>query len=225
MIVVTIARKPVDGSVARNAVRHSTGGMNIDGTRIRFTSDDDMWKGSTSKRPIYGGYMDGSGEDYRQPHHRPTLLSAAPNNAGRWPANLILEHRPSCRQIGTREARGGAGTFCPYWPGECTGHTGSDGGRVERSLNGPTRHGPPPPNWVPPARSETIPLWACAPDCPVAELDAQSGMSTTPTSVTRGKGTASVINFGAHQERIENVACYGDSGGASRFFKQIGGKP
>jgi site-specific DNA-methyltransferase (adenine-specific) len=49
-----------------------------------------------------------------------------------------------------------------------------------------------------------------------AEVDRQSGTSVTPTKVTRGAGgqhgTYSPIG------RQENVACYGDAGGASRFF-------
>jgi hypothetical protein len=49
-----------------------------------------------------------------------------------------------------------------------------------------------------------------------AELDKQSGVTTTPTSVTRGAsgqhGTYAPIG------RQEDVFCYGDTGGASRFF-------
>ena len=51
------------------------------------------------------------------------------------------------------------------------------------------------------------------PDCPVRMLDEQSGQSTTPSKVTRGKRQ---MAFGMGEQR--DVPCYGDSGGASRFF-------
>lgn len=54
----------------------------------------------------------------------------------------------------------------------------------------------------------------CAEDCPVAEMDRQSGMSKSPTTVTRGGKRDLKFAMG----RQENVECYGDSGGASRFF-------
>ena len=46
-----------------------------------------------------------------------------------------------------------------------------------------------------------------------AMLDEQSGQSTTPSKVTRGKRQ---MAFGMGEQR--DVPCYGDSGGASRFF-------
>jgi hypothetical protein len=218
MIVITLARKPTELSTTRNVLLRGTGALHIDGSRIR--TDDAL--GRANKAPKIGVFSDskmgiGKGESAA------ILNPEGPEAQGRWPSNILFRHRPSCHKVGTREARGGAGTYCPYWPEDCKGHIG-DGSRQEVSLNGPTRHGPPPAGWTPPARSETVPVWKCDPDCPVADLDAQSGLSSTPTSVTRGSGTAGVVNFGSHQERLENVACYGDSGGASRFFKQFGGQ-
>ena len=49
-----------------------------------------------------------------------------------------------------------------------------------------------------------------------AELDQQSGWSRTPSKVTRGPDR-SPSSFGLRTE-AEVAACYGDSGGASRFF-------
>jgi len=49
-----------------------------------------------------------------------------------------------------------------------------------------------------------------------AELDQQSGWSKTPSKVTRGPDR-SPSSFGLRTES-EVAACYGDSGGASRFF-------
>lgn len=60
---------------------------------------------------------------------------------------------------------------------------------------------------------------ACAPGCPVAELDRQSGTSKSPatnlTSVTKTRPEQAAK--GAEAERIGKVG-HDDSGGASRFF-------
>lgn len=60
----------------------------------------------------------------------------------------------------------------------------------------------------------------CKDGCPVAALDAQSGQSTTPTKVTRGAGG----QHGAYSPLPAqgDIPSYGDTGGASRFFKQFG---
>lgn len=60
---------------------------------------------------------------------------------------------------------------------------------------------------------------ACVPGCPVAELDAQSGVLTSglyrPEHADNGK---EVGTLGAMSGRTRTTATYGDSGGASRFF-------
>jgi hypothetical protein len=58
---------------------------------------------------------------------------------------------------------------------------------------------------------------ACADGCPVAEMDGQSGTTTSPGKVTRG-GKRSGDSGLAALGRQDGVACPSDSGGASRFF-------
>jgi site-specific DNA-methyltransferase (adenine-specific) len=54
----------------------------------------------------------------------------------------------------------------------------------------------------------------CLPFCPVAELDRQSGTSRSPTKARQGGKT-----FASETPRGDQVVpCFGDSGGASRFF-------
>jgi site-specific DNA-methyltransferase (adenine-specific) len=60
---ITVARKPLSGTVAANVLRYGTGGINVDACRIG--TDDN----------IFGKYYKKPGE-YQQPQ-------------GRWPANLI----------------------------------------------------------------------------------------------------------------------------------------
>jgi site-specific DNA-methyltransferase (adenine-specific) len=53
----------------------------------------------------------------------------------------------------------------------------------------------------------------CADGCPVAEMDAQSGISSD-TAHPRGRG----IGYGSTANSKRGVVGYGDTGGASRFF-------
>ena len=121
---------------------------------------------------------------------------------GRWPANLVLQHLPTCEQTGTREEPG-------YTVNRFTDGAKPFGGGAGHPYE--SEHVPP----------STVPVWACGAGCPVAGLDAQSGVSKTPTTVTRGAGGqhGSYSPLGAQAD----VPSYGDTGGASRFFKQVGG--
>lgn len=90
MLVLTLARKPPDDAVARTVTQYGTGAMNIGASRIGYTFDADKWKPATSVKPIYKGYMEGSGQAFGAEHHKPTVLNAEPDVRGRWPANLVL---------------------------------------------------------------------------------------------------------------------------------------
>ncbi len=57
----------------------------------------------------------------------------------------------------------------------------------------------------------------CADDCPIAELDRQSGVSKTPNTTTRGVGGKNG-RYGPVGVGPVNQPSYGDMGGASRFF-------
>jgi site-specific DNA-methyltransferase (adenine-specific) len=72
---ITVARKPLVGTVAANVLAHGTGALNIDGCRVA---------GESTKRENHGGTGDptqwrtGNGGDF-----------TSGSDAGRWPANLI----------------------------------------------------------------------------------------------------------------------------------------
>lgn len=73
---ITVARKPLDGTVAANVLAHGTGAINVDGCRVGTTKDVPA---SESTRSGYmkgwnGGHSAGDGFN---------------PNVGRWPANLI----------------------------------------------------------------------------------------------------------------------------------------
>ncbi len=74
---ITVARKPLAGTVAANVLEHGTGALNVDGCRVG--TDGGTAKGSKPMgegNGIYGAGLHGACEI--------TQLSA-----GRWPANLI----------------------------------------------------------------------------------------------------------------------------------------
>ena len=81
-----LARKPLDGTVANNVLKHGTGGLNIDGTRIAATSEKNL-KEIRSERPsktsnasdysLHHGGLEGMDRSDRQ------------HVTGRFPANLI----------------------------------------------------------------------------------------------------------------------------------------
>ena len=73
--------------------------------------------------------------------------------------------------------------------------------------------------------TETVPLYECASGCPVANLDAQSGITQDGIAVRRNGvsgGTGSSI-VRVKPEGTPDMG-YGGAGGASRFFKQFVGK-
>lgn len=70
-------------------------------------------------------------------------------------------------------------------------------------------------------------IWDCAAGCAVASLDDQSGRLTSGTgAVKRASSRDAQGNrgaaYGAESRKAgEVMICYGDSGGASRFFRQV----
>lgn len=78
---ITMARKPLEGTVAANVLEHGTGALNVDGCRVEGKwstwrkSDGTVSEQNQDSHSVYGQGMG----DVRNPEHP----------AGRWPANLI----------------------------------------------------------------------------------------------------------------------------------------
>ena len=78
---ITVARKPLIGTVAANVLAHGTGGLNVDGCRVGTSK---QVPASVSRKAHANCYMGGwkeKGETLGVGGHDPNL--------GRWPANLI----------------------------------------------------------------------------------------------------------------------------------------
>jgi site-specific DNA-methyltransferase (adenine-specific) len=85
MEMITVARKPLIGTIAKNVLEYGTGGMNIDACRVPMDAADyeQLSKGVDQIRQR-GGVMDNSWKNSSD------LSGANPANPlGRWPANFI----------------------------------------------------------------------------------------------------------------------------------------
>jgi len=84
---ITVARKPLIGTVAENVLQHGGGANNVDGCRVDFISEEDR-KESTQKNqhadfgtpPLTGNNVYGDYSMIEPKNYNPT---------GRWPANFI----------------------------------------------------------------------------------------------------------------------------------------
>lgn len=216
-----MARKPcAASSTTANVVEHQVGALNIDGTRIQ--TDDDLnggaypeggrkgLPGDERDGAAAGMFVEGGGRlpgQYEQP-------------SGRWPANVLLVHRPGCKIVGTRKVSTGVAVR------RNVGH--STKGLISYARGTKDAEMKDDVTYADADGKETVPDWSCEPGCPVAELDRQSGTLTSGTgAVKRASSADGHGNRGAAygaESRAEGtpMVCYGDTGGASRFFKAFG---
>ena len=204
MKVIHVARKPAAGTTAKTAMAWGSGGLHIAACRIGVTVE--TWPATRSYAP---GQIQPGGKGSTQ------TTGSAP--AGRWPANIILGHLPECIRTGNKKVGKGPAKE------KVTRHRGGYGMNLAGSANAPDSYG-----------EETVVTWRCAVGCPVAELDALSG--DRPSTLTgRADPTMPHDHPASHEispDRLARTRCnwgmlhavgyvYADSGGASRFFKQV----
>jgi hypothetical protein len=217
MRVIHVLRKPCsEGAVAANVLRHGTGALNIDASRVGTAADvpsvhatrkSDYPQSYTGNGAGWGRTRGGYAGD--EVHWEP--------KGGRWPANLVLQHLDGCRCEGTKEVkppngsgRAGAGSlgFQTLYVGGVAKGAGFAGGSVKTDG------------------TETVAAWSCEPGCPVTALDTQSGVSKS-TGGRIGNAQGAYANQGRTGWGTGHTAGdpgFGDVGGASRFFRQVGGK-
>lgn len=126
---ITLARKPLSGTVAANVLAHGTGALNIDGCRVGTSKSVPASVSRKEQGNCYGKFVE-SGETQGVGGHDPNL--------GRWPANLI--HDGSEEVVGRfPESKGQQGNV----RGTEASRTGGDGtncygeyGRVESVKRG-----------------------------------------------------------------------------------------
>jgi hypothetical protein len=206
--MIHVLRKTLtEGTVAANTLRHGTGGLNIDASRILRGPQP---KPTTA--PGWDAYNKVNAEQgYRPKEYQQGYAAYVPSAQGRWPANVILQHLDGCRCEGIKRVKGAA----PQGrKGDWRGHGGSIGNtglQAHAVAVGRTDED----------GKETVANWICEPECPVARLDEQSGERKTtwidPSHKNNRDGDfMGALNHPGHQG-------YNDTGGASRFYKQMGG--
>jgi hypothetical protein len=186
-----LLRAPLDApTLAANALQHGVGGLHIDACRVRWQSEADREAGKPGSMP---GEQDKIFHTVDRSHLNPEEKQ---NTIGRWPANLAFIHSPSCRIIGATSApapqinRYDGLRFCVEGSGA---YTSTGGG------------------------TEEVPVWECAPDCPLHALDDQSGITRSPTAPTV-RDKPSTFSAAA---TVSVSQPYGDVGGASRYYPQF----
>jgi hypothetical protein len=205
--IVTVARKPcVESSTTANVLVHSCGALHIDVCRVG--SSGGTTRSHQAEYPLHD-----DGTEDRSQHWARTGHAVAEIPAGRWPPNVILSHRPGCRRGGTKSVKSG-GHYPAARPSgsQVSGPAGHKGQTelVERHTTG-----------------EIVDVWDCERGCPVASMDGQTGVLTSGSgTVKRSSGTDRRGNKGAAygaESRPDGTPMifYGDSGGASRFFRQV----
>jgi len=215
MIIITVARKPLSGTVAQTVQEHGTGALNIDGCRISTEGESFVTPLIASVDNRTGGDRDltfwsrandaGFKQAQRESIERTRKL-------GRWPANLILQHSADCECQGQRKVKGSNAHLVNTTAGDATCNVGAVG--VKRNTPGVYGH-------ADEEGLETVADWVCAQGCPGPLLDAQSGVHKSPPvdrdadRDTISGGTGACYSFAGQSPG------YGDVGGASRFFKQV----
>ncbi len=86
MIVITVARRPLNGTVSATIALYGTGGINIDACRIG--SSGGTAREGKADQPTGQGWANMVGHGVRE------------LGAGRWPSNLILQHTNTCVHVG-----------------------------------------------------------------------------------------------------------------------------
>ena len=197
MRMVHVLRKPLsEGTVAANTLKHGVGGLNIGASRI---GSDAGW--SYPNGAGGNGFHGGVGRPADGSRVEPVV-----SRGGRWPANVILQHLDGCRCDGTKKVRGSS-------EGQTGGHSWglvNDDGWEPKGV-------PDQRSWMEDGK-ESVANWICEPGCPVAGLDEQSGDRKSASHYP----SDSRVVYGMGIDKQGPL--YADKGGASRFFKQVGGK-
>lgn len=203
--IVVVARKPFEGTIANNVIKHGTGGINIDKCRIKYTPDNppipQLAQGKTkvhSKKSMYDG---------QSLNKSATGATIGGSLDGRWPSNVILSHHPECEYVGTKKVKShskphalnskkesydGWGSSISKRTGEVVGHSDKDG-------------------------NETVEHYNCHHDCPINVLDNQSGQSKSTKGNQRTGNSNNSLRLN-NSKKVQVNCEYNDAGGASRFF-------
>ena len=199
---IVMARKPFKGTVASNVLEHGTGAINIDACRVAATDAPNTPVVSHGAQSRYTGTYNGG----KTSNSEPRTTSAS--TAGRWPANVVLSHSPDCVATGIKQVKSSA-------PGVAGGQRFSNQDYAQddysQTMTRSERQG-----YADVGGMETVAAYDCTDDCPVAELDRQSGQTVSRKQPQTERRGGKATNFAM----TTSGQTHEDSGGASRFFMQ-----
>ena len=98
-MIITLLRKPLEGSVAENTLKHGCGAINIDATRIGTGHHLPLGKVTSKRLAGDGGLGAGSGREGNREAFIPRPAE------GRWPANFILIGDCSVKELDQQSGR------------------------------------------------------------------------------------------------------------------------
>lgn len=90
---ITMARKPIEGTVAGNVLKWRTGAINVEDCRIPFKSESDLQAAAAAAAAIGFG-RNGKSEYFgadAQNDDRADYIEGLKDSKGRWPANVIMD--------------------------------------------------------------------------------------------------------------------------------------
>ena len=147
-MIITILRKPLDGSVADNSLKHGCGALNIDATRVKHNEDIKVIKAQETGNLVFG--QSGRYED---------TTELKPE--GRWPANFILIHK-KCELKGTKKVKSNG-----HWTQKANIGKFYEGGWSHQEIDEGNKLSDDENN-------EKVADWDCEQDCPVKSIDQQN---------------------------------------------------
>ena len=194
-MIVTLVRKPLEGSVITNSIAWGSAGINVDGCRITTA---EILTGGGGK--LWSHYRDNT-EERASPQVNAGL--------GRFPANLIMTHLTGCQRLGTVKVKGTRTDTRPE----------GDGGRKDRTEyrirpTDQTRRG-----YSDPDGKESVESWQCVDGCPVKGLDKQSGIGTNTSHYSYKRSGGDFIGKISSIPEADHWRT--ETGGASRFYKNL----
>lgn len=89
---IVLAMKPLDGTFAGNALAHGVAGLNVDGARIGFASEEDKAAAAAAAQRTSHNGLQGTGTFARTGDVAASIAGYVERmDGGRWPANLVLD--------------------------------------------------------------------------------------------------------------------------------------
>ena len=197
---VVLGRKPLsEKTIVDNVLKHGTGGINIDDSRVSSGGDYSNRNSYEDRKTISSSFQSGG------------QMKSDPHSSGRFPANLILEC--ICDEVVEGKAKGSPG----HWSKTKTKGYGDFGGGSSSYEGVGVKDD-----------MKTIIHTNPDCPCYILDEQSGESKSNCKEGIVEGKD-ANIFNDGekkttGHKQKII-VGNYSDKGGASRYFKEISLKP